>query len=66
MLEQGIREKQRYGMPFLTHSLLAALAVFRVNQTPGLEDKDEEQKKVPIIKGEMVSDLLYCLTHKNL
>lgn len=53
-------------MPFLTHSLLAALAVFRVNQTPGLEDKDEEQKKVPIIKGEMVSDLLYCLTHKNL
>ncbi|KAF4804826.1 sodium/potassium/calcium exchanger 2 [Turdus rufiventris] len=33
---------------------VAALAVFRVNQTPGLEDKDEEQKKVPIIKGEMM------------
>lgn len=53
-------------MPFLPYSLTARLVVIRVNQTPGLEDKDEEQNEAPIIKGEMFSDLLYCLTHMNL
>ncbi|GAB0203785.1 hypothetical protein GRJ2_002844100 [Grus japonensis] len=36
-------------------------------QPPELEDRDGEQKKAPIIQGEMVSDLLHHLdTHKSM
>ncbi|GAB0180246.1 hypothetical protein GRJ2_000489900 [Grus japonensis] len=36
-------------------------------QPPELEDRDEEQNEAPIIKGEMVSDLLHHLdAHKSM